>query len=124
MRNCEPRSRGQGCSRTRPYETVRLMTSVAPMLPLDGIMVVALEQAVAAPFATRQLADLGARVIKVERPGGDFARHYDRSVHGQASYFVWLNRGKESVALDVKSADGPAALAPLLARGDAFVQNP
>ena len=77
-----------------------------PALPLAGIVVVALEQAVAAPFATRQLADLGARVIKVERPGvGDFARGYDRTVHGQASYFVWLNRGKESVELDVKSAD-------------------
>ena len=87
-------------------------------------MVVALEQAVAAPFATRQLADLGARVIKVERPGGgDFARGYDRSVLGQASYFVWLNRGKESVELDVKSADGQAALAALLARADVFVQN-
>ncbi len=85
---------------------------------------VALEQAVAAPFATRQLADLGARVIKVERPGtGDFARGYDRSVLGQASYFVWLNRGKESVELDVKSADGRAALAALLARADVFVQN-
>ena len=85
---------------------------------------VALEQAVAAPFATRQLADLGARVIKVERPGaGDFARGYDRSVLGQASYFVWLNRGKESVELDVKSADGQAALAALLAGADVFVQN-
>ena len=93
-------------------------------LPLAGITVVALEQAVAAPFATRQLADLGARVIKVERPGtGDFARGYDRSVLGQASYFVWLNRGKESVELDVKSADGQAALAALLARADVFVQN-
>ena len=96
----------------------------APALPLAGIVVVALEQAVAAPFATRQLADLGARVIKVERPGtGDFARGYDRSVLGQASYFVWLNRGKESVELDVKSADGQAALAALLARADVFVQN-
>ncbi len=96
----------------------------APALPLAGIVVVALEQAVAAPFATRQLADLGARVIKVERPGtGDFARGYDRSVLGQASYFVWLNRGKESVELDVKSADGRAALAALLARADVFVQN-
>jgi len=94
------------------------------MLPLDGITVVALEQAVAAPFATRQLADLGARVIKVERPGtGDFARHYDRTVAGQASYFVWLNRGKESVVLDVKSRDGQAVLAALLARADVFVQN-
>jgi len=93
-------------------------------LPLAGITVVALEQAVAAPFATRQLADLGARVIKVERPGtGDFARGYDRTVLGQASYFVWLNRGKESVQLDVKSDDGRAALAALLARADVFVQN-
>jgi itaconate CoA-transferase len=93
-------------------------------LPLAGITVVALEQAVAAPFATRQLADLGARVIKVERPpAGDFARGYDRTVLGQASYFVWLNRGKESVELDVKSDDGRAALAALLARADVFVQN-
>src|SRR6266478_2406771 len=67
------------------------------MLPLKGITVVSVEQAVAAPYATRQLADLGARVIKVERPqGGDFARGYDRAVHGESSYFVWLNRGKES----------------------------
>jgi len=66
---------------------------------LEGVLVVALEQAVAAPFATRQLADLGARVIKIERAGGgDFARGYDQSVHGQSSYFVWLNRGKESVS--------------------------
>jgi len=97
---------------------------VSGSLPLSGVMVVALEQAVAAPFATRQLADLGARVIKIERPGaGDFARGYDRSVLGQASYFVWLNRGKESVELDVKSAGGREALAALLARADVFVQN-
>jgi crotonobetainyl-CoA:carnitine CoA-transferase CaiB-like acyl-CoA transferase len=94
------------------------------MLPLEGITVVALEQAVAAPFATRQLADLGARVIKIERPEtGDFARHYDRSVLGQASYFVWLNRGKESVELDVKSEAGQAVMAALLGRADVFVQN-
>lgn len=94
------------------------------MLPLEGILVVALEQAVAAPFATRQLADLGARVIKIERPGtGDFARDYDRSVHGQASYFVWLNRGKESIELDVKSSDGREILTALLERADVFVQN-
>jgi crotonobetainyl-CoA:carnitine CoA-transferase CaiB-like acyl-CoA transferase len=87
-------------------------------------LVVALEQAVAVPFATRQLADLGARVIKVERPGGgDFARGYDRSVLGQSSYFVWLNRGKESVELDVKSPGGQEAMAALLARADVFVQN-
>ena len=93
-------------------------------LPLDGLLVVALEQAVAAPFATRQLADLGARVIKIERAGaGDFARGYDTTVLGQASYFVWLNRGKESVELDVKSDDGRAAMTALLARADVFVQN-
>ena len=73
------------------------------MRPLDGITVVTLEHAIAAPFCTRQLADLGARVIKVERPGvGDFARHYDTRARGQSSYFVWLNRSKESLALDVK----------------------
>jgi crotonobetainyl-CoA:carnitine CoA-transferase CaiB-like acyl-CoA transferase len=96
----------------------------SPALPLDGLLVVALEQAVAAPFATRQLADLGARVIKIERAGaGDFARGYDTSVLGQASYFVWLNRGKESVELDVKSPAGQEAMAALLARADVFVQN-
>jgi len=86
--------------------------------------VVSLEQAVAAPFATRQLADLGARVIKIERPGsGDFARGYDEAVHGNSSYFVWLNRSKESLTLDVKSAEGRAILRELLERADVFVQN-
>ncbi|WP_043716306.1 CaiB/BaiF CoA-transferase family protein [Kutzneria sp. 744] len=90
--------------------------------PLSGLLVVALEQAVAAPFATRQLADLGARVIKIERPGvGDFARGYDRTVHGQSSHFVWLNRGKESVELDVK--EDAHVLRALVARADVFVQN-
>jgi itaconate CoA-transferase len=94
------------------------------LLPLTGVTVVSLEQAVAAPFATRQLADLGARVIKVERAGaGDFARDYDRTVHGQASYFVWLNRGKESIELDVKASRGQQVLAALLTRADVFVQN-
>jgi itaconate CoA-transferase len=92
-------------------------------LPLEGITVVALEQAVAAPFATRQLADLGARVIKVERPGGDFARGYDRTVLGQSSYFVWLNRGKESAVLDVKDAADRALLGAMIDRADVFVQN-
>jgi itaconate CoA-transferase len=94
------------------------------MQTLDGLTVIALEQAVAVPFATRQMADLGARVIKVERPEvGDFARDYDRSVHGQASYFVWLNRGKQSVALDVKDPDDRAVLDALLAGADVFIQN-
>ncbi|PPJ22633.1 carnitine dehydratase [Nocardia nova] len=93
-------------------------------LPLDGLVVVSLEQAVAAPYATRQLADLGARVIKVERPGtGDFARGYDTTVHGQSSYFVWLNRSKESITLDLKSEDGIRVLHRLLAGADVFVQN-
>jgi itaconate CoA-transferase len=92
--------------------------------PLYGITVVSLEQAVAAPFATRQLADLGARVIKIERPdGGDFARGYDESVHGNSSYFVWLNRSKESLTLDLKSPEGRAVLGELLDRADVLVQN-
>jgi itaconate CoA-transferase len=90
---------------------------------LDGLTVVSLEQAVAAPFATRQLADLGARVIKVERPGGDFARRYDTVIHGQSSYFVWLNRGKESIELDLKDAQARMVLDTLLERADVFVQN-
>lgn len=93
-------------------------------LPLAGITVVSLEQAVAAPIASRHLADLGARVIKVERVGeGDFARNYDTAVHGLASHFVWLNRGKESVALDLTDARGVAALRRLIARSDVFIQN-
>ena len=93
-------------------------------LPLDGVTVVALEQAVAAPFATRQLADRGARVIKVERPGGgDFARGYDERVKGLASYFVWLNRSKESLTLDVKSDIAARVMDRLLARADVFIQN-
>ncbi|HEV3361444.1 MAG TPA: CaiB/BaiF CoA-transferase family protein [Pseudonocardiaceae bacterium] len=92
--------------------------------PLAGVTVVSLEQAVAAPFATRQLADLGARVIKIERPGGgDFARRYDESVRGQSSYFVWLNRSKESITLDVKTPAGREILTDLLGRADVFVQN-
>ena len=84
-------------------------------LPLSGITVVSLEQAVAAPYATRQLADLGARVIKVERPGeGDFARRYDTTVHGHSSYFVWLNRSKESLTLDLKDPRGMEILHQLL----------
>jgi itaconate CoA-transferase len=94
------------------------------MLPLEGITVVSLEQAVAAPFATRQLADLGARVIKVERPQvGDFARGYDRTVKGLASHFVWLNRSKESLTLDLKQDGAKEILNRLIEGADAFVQN-
>ena len=92
--------------------------------PLAGIRVVAWEHAVAAPLATRHLADLGADVIKVERPGGgDFARAYDSAVHGLSAYFVWLNRGKRSVVLDLKEADGRRAFDRLLERADVFVHN-
>jgi itaconate CoA-transferase len=93
-------------------------------LPLDGVVVVAVEQAVAAPFATRQLADLGARVVKIERPGlGDFARHYDEAVDGLSSAFLWLNRGKESMTLDLRTPDGRAVLDRLLEVSDVFVHN-
>src|SRR5258705_4700678 len=92
--------------------------------PLDGITVVTLEHAIAAPFCTRQLAELGARVIKVERPGsGDFARGYDSRVKGLASHFVWTNRAKESLSLDLKHADASAILQRLLERADVLVQN-
>ena len=92
--------------------------------PLDGVTVLTLEHAVAAPFATRQLADLGARVIKIERPGeGDFARRYDQRVKGQASYFVWINRSKESLTLDVKHPEAKVILDNLLAGADVMVQN-
>jgi itaconate CoA-transferase len=94
------------------------------MVPLEGITVVALEQAVAAPFATRQLADLGARVIKIERPVvGDFARGYDSSIKGMASYFVWLNRSKESLTLNLKAPAAQDILRRLLAEADVFVHN-
>jgi len=94
------------------------------MLPLEGIKVISLEQAVAAPFASRQLADLGARVIKIERPGtGDFARNYDETVNGMSSHFVWLNRSKESLTLNLKTDDGKSIFRDLLADADVLIQN-
>src|SRR5882757_3149230 len=92
-------------------------------LPLAGLLVVSLEQAVAAPMCTCRLADAGARVIKIERPEGDFARGYDDLVHGESAYFVWLNRGKESVVLDLAKPDDKALLGAMLAKADVFVQN-
>jgi itaconate CoA-transferase len=94
------------------------------MLPLEGIIIIAIEQAVAAPFATRQLADLGARVIKIERPDvGDFARGYDETVKGMASHFVWLNRSKESLTLDLKHPQARLIVHQLLEGADVFIQN-
>ncbi len=91
--------------------------------PLDGVIVVALEQAISAPFATRQLADLGATVIKVERPEGDFARHYDAVVQGESAFFVWANRGKQSVALDLTVDEDRSTFWALIAGADVFLHN-
>lgn len=93
------------------------------MLPLQGITVVSIEQAVAAPFCSSRLADAGATVIKVERPEGDFARAYDANIKGQSSYFLWLNRGKKSVAIDIGSEEGRAELESLIGRADVLLQN-
>jgi len=93
------------------------------MGPLDGILVLSLEQAVAAPTCSVRLADAGARVIKLERPEGDFARGYDAAAKGQSSYFVWLNRGKQSLVADIKNPDDAALLHRILARADVFIQN-
>ena len=94
-----------------------------PDQDLAGLVVVSLEQAVAAPYAASRLADAGARVIKVERPEGDFARRYDSYVNGESAYFVWLNRGKESIALDLRDAEDKALLGRMLERADIFIQN-
>lgn len=113
-------------SQTRRYYASNASSNQSPPAqgPLSGITVVSLEQAIAAPFATRQLADLGARVIKVERPGaGDFARQYDNRVNGMASHFIWTNRSKESLALDLKKAEDLNVLKTLVQRADVLVQN-
>ncbi|MCR4307076.1 MAG: CoA transferase [Candidatus Berkelbacteria bacterium] len=92
-------------------------------LPLKGLLVVSLEQAVAAPFCSSRLADAGARVIKIERKEGDFARNYDHVVHGESAYFVWLNRGKQSICLDIKNAEDNALLKKIIQNADVFIQN-
>src|ERR1700751_1139143 len=93
------------------------------MLPLEGLTVIAVEQAVAAPFCSSRLADAGASVIKVERPEGDFARAYDAAAKGQSSYFVWLNRGKQSVVADLATKEGRQQLEALIAGADVLLQN-
>src|SRR5437763_16917051 len=93
------------------------------MLPLEGLKVIAVEQAVAAPFCSSRLADAGAHVVKVERPEGDFARGYDTAAKGQSSYFVWLNRGKESLAVDLTKEDDKNLFRRMIARADVLVQN-
>src|SRR6201996_2903874 len=94
-----------------------------PSASLEGVLVISLEQAVAAPYCSSRLADAGARVIKIERPEGDFARGYDAAVNGLASYFVWLNRGKQSLVADIKDPAGAALLHAILSRADVFIQN-
>ena len=91
--------------------------------PLLGTLVVSLEQAVAAPYCSCRLADAGARVIKIERASGDFARDYDSVVHGESAYFVWLNRGKESLVLDIKNEEDNSLLKRIIAESDVFIQN-
>src|ERR1700760_1801122 len=92
-------------------------------LPLSGLLVVSVEQAVAAPLCTSRLADAGARVIKIERPEGDFARGYDQAAAGQSSYFVWLNRGKQSLVLDLTDGEDKTLFRRMIARADVLVQN-
>ena len=104
-------------------DTHRTKAPAATGKPLAGLLVVALEQAVAAPYCSSRLADAGARVIKIERAEGDFARGYDRSVNGESSYFVWINRGKESVALNLKQPEDLAVLERMIASADVFLQN-
>ncbi|MCW8861362.1 MAG: CoA transferase, partial [Rhodospirillales bacterium] len=99
------------------------MSAASAKGPLSGLLVVAVEQAVAAPYCSSRLADAGARVIKVERPEGDFARGYDHVVNGESAYFAWLNRGKESVALDIKNPVDAAVLGRMIARADVLIQN-
>src|SRR6202007_1715413 len=93
------------------------------MLPLEGIKIIAVEQAVAAPFCSSRLADAGAEVIKIERPEGDFARGYDAAAKGQSSYFVWVKRGKQSAVVDLATREGRAELERLIASADVLVQN-
>jgi crotonobetainyl-CoA:carnitine CoA-transferase CaiB-like acyl-CoA transferase len=117
------RARRRRLMMLRLHRTLSALGKHRMTRPLDDVLVVALEQAVAAPLATRKLADAGARVIKVERPGGDFARGYDHVVHGASSHFVWINRGKESVVVDLKDTDDAAFLHRVIAAADVFIQN-
>ena len=108
--------------RTRCWTAKRLFGTKAK--PLDGVLVVSLEQAVAAPYCSARLADAGARVIKLERKGaGDFARGYDAAVRGESAYFTWLNRGKESLEIDIKTPEDIALLERILSHADVFIQN-
>jgi itaconate CoA-transferase len=114
---------GGGGGYRRRLSTAAAAAGRAPPLPLQGKLVVSMEQAVAAPYCTSRLADAGARVIKIERPEGDFARGYDKFAHGLSSYFVWLNRGKESLVANIKDEHDRELLYTILGQADVFVQN-
>jgi crotonobetainyl-CoA:carnitine CoA-transferase CaiB-like acyl-CoA transferase len=114
---------GSGNSREDGCVDITQVQALAMKKDLDGLLVVSIEQAVAAPYLSSKLADAGARVIKVERPEGDFAREYDHLVHGESAYFVWLNRGKESLCLDLKLDSDKQVLAAIVAEADVFIQN-
>src|ERR1700730_18396510 len=111
------------CRSPGPQSSSHNPATICMTLPLSNLLVISLEQAVAAPLCSCRLVDAGARVIKIERPEGDFARGYDRAARGQSSYFVWLNRGKESVVLDIKDETDRALLHRMIARADVFLQN-
>src|SRR3984893_18946531 len=111
------------CRSPGPQSSSRNPATICMTLPLSNLLVISLEQAVAAPMCSCRLADAGARVIKIERPEGAFARYYDRLAYGQSSYFVWLNRGKQSVVLDIKNPDDRELLTRLISRADVLVQN-
>ena len=119
---CRPRARAPASAAlSRPLSAAA--ATPPPPLPLEGKLVVTIEQAVAAPYCSSRLADAGARVIKIERPEGDFARNYDKFASGLSSYFVWLNRGKESLVSDIKAAEDKELLYSILAEADVFIQN-
>src|SRR6202045_5356482 len=111
------------CRSSSTQSSSRNSATICMTLPLSNLLVISLEQAAVVPMFNSRLADAGARVIKIERPEGDFARYYDRLAQGESAYFVWLNRGKESVCLDLMRPDDKALLSALLARADVFIQN-
>src|SRR5690606_18303265 len=111
------------CNSKNQAPMERIMANRETQKPLEGIVVVSIEQALAAPLCTGRLAQLGARVIKIERPEGDFARAYDSAANGEASYFVWTNSGKESLVLDFKKPEDATLLWQIIAQADVFVQN-
>lgn len=123
LRAAAPLRRAASCTGAGHFRALSGAAATAPPLPLQGKLVVTIEQAVAAPYCSSRLADAGARVIKIERPEGDFARAYDKFANGLSSYFVWLNRGKESLVSNIKDEDDKDLLYKILSKADVFIQN-